>query len=185
MAKNKKVEKTLQEEMNDLNEHIKASKEVKKAESPENPLDSVEEVYETSSLKETAKLAKEFAHRLNGGEVVLLFGDMGSGKTTFTKDVIKRLGFKGVVTSPTFTIMQQYFVRKFKLIHYDLYRMEASNEGYNFGLEENIRERDINTIVFVEWPEKITKLLKGDFVVVKIEKNGEESSKFTISNERV
>ncbi len=141
--------------------------------------------YNAKNLKETQKIAKRFASSLNGGEVVLLIGEMGSGKTTFTKEVFKALGYKGVVSSPTFTIMQEYHVRKFGLLHYDLYRLENPEETYNFGIEENIKNRDINTILFVEWPERITKMLKGDFVVVQILKTGEDSRSFSFSYERI
>lgn len=137
------------------------------------------------NLKETKKLAKKFANSLNGGEVVLLLGEMGSGKTTFTKEVIKQLGYKGIVTSPTFTIMQEYHVKKFAILHYDLYRLENPEESYNFGIEENIKNRDINTILFVEWPERISRFLKGDFIIVQIAKTGEDSRSFLITYEKI
>lgn len=183
--KKKGEEKNLQQEMNDLKQHMQASNGQTLQQAQVDPLATITETYEVANLKETLKFAHQFAHGLNGGEVVLLFGEMGSGKTTFTKEVIKALGFKGIVNSPTFTIMQEYYVRKFKLMHYDLYRLENPEEGYNFGLQENIKERDINTILFVEWPERAMKILKGDFVVVQIAKTGEESRTFTVSYEKV
>ena len=146
----------------------------------------MQEIYTLNNLKETKKLAKEFAYSLNGGEVVLLVGEMGAGKTTFAGLVFDALGFKGIVNSPTFTIMQQYMVKKFKLVHFDLYRLENTEEGYNFGLEEYILNRDINTITFIEWPDRLGKLLKGDFLVVNIEKSPENDQartyKFTYEN---
>lgn len=144
-----------------------------------------DDVFTVKNLKETKKLAHRFASSLNGGEVVLLVGEMGSGKTTFTKEVFRYLGYKGIVNSPTFTIMQEYHVRKFSLLHYDLYRIENPEESYNFGIEDNIKNRDINTILFVEWPERITKFLKGDFIVVQIAKTGEESRSFSISYQKI
>lgn len=136
------------------------------------------------NLKETKKFAKKFANNLNGGEIVLLFGEMGSGKTTFVKEVIGFLGYKGIVTSPTFTIMQQYIVKKFDIYHFDMYRINDEHEGRNFGMENYLYDREVNSIVFIEWPERIKRLLKGNFVVVNIKKLNETSREFVISYER-
>lgn len=137
------------------------------------------------NLKETKKFAKKFANSLNGGEIVLLFGEMGSGKTTFVKEVINFLGYKGIVTSPTFTIMQQYKVKKYDIYHFDMYRIENEREGRNFGMENYLYDREVNSIVFIEWPERIKRLLKGNFRVVNITKINENSREFAISYERL
>jgi len=84
---------------------------------------------EVENLKSMLKLAKDFAKTLAGGEVVLLGGDLGAGKTTFTKAVLKNLGVKGEITSPTFTIMKEYNSKKFKIYHFDMYRLSSGQEA--------------------------------------------------------
>lgn len=134
-------------------------------------------VYNARNLRETNKIAKKFAKKLNGGEVILLIGEIGAGKTAFSKSVIKQLGYKGVVASPTFTIMQQYFGKKFEIYHFDLYRLESADEGRNFGLDDFIFKRNINAVVLIEWPERVIDMLRGDFVVVSINKTGSEDER--------
>ncbi len=140
---------------------------------------------EVKNLKETNKLAKKFAKQLMGGEVVLLFGDLGSGKTTFTKSVLKHLGFKGFVTSPTFTIMQEYKTKKFTINHFDMYRLNSENEILNFGMDENLYEHNKNRLTFIEWPEKIQSLIKGNFIVVEITKIDDNARRFEINSKSI
>ena len=77
--------------------------------------------------------------------------------------------------------MQQYFGRKFRIYHFDLYRLESVEEGYNFGLDEFLFKRDINTVVLIEWPERIASILKGDFVVVTINKTDDLAREITFN----
>ena len=100
-------------------------------------------------LKDTNKFAKKFAKILKGGEVILLGGDLGAGKTTFTKAVLKNLGVKDDVTSPTFTIMREYQGKKFKIYHFDMYRLGSGQEAKEFGLEDYIYSKDKSSIVFI------------------------------------
>ena len=72
------------------------------------------------SMKDTEVLAKKFAKLLRGGDVVLLSGDLGAGKTTFTRFVLKSLGIKDEVTSPTFTIMKEYSTKKMNIYHFSI-----------------------------------------------------------------
>ena len=121
-----------------------------------------------NGLKDTKRLAKNFAKIFKGGEVVLLGGDLGAGKTTFTKAVLKCLGVKDEVTSPTFTIMREYSGKKFKIYHFDMYRLSGGQEAKEFGLEDYIYSKNRNSIVFIEWPENISDILVGDFIRVDI-----------------
>ena len=121
-----------------------------------------------NDLKDTKKFAKNFAKILKGGEVVLLGGDLGAGKTTFTKSVLKCLGVKDEVTSPTFTIMRQYSGKKFKVYHFDMYRLNNGQEAKEFGLEDYIYSKNKDSIVFIEWPENVQDILVGDFIRVDI-----------------
>lgn len=133
-------------------------------------------------LKNTEELAQKFAKLLHGGEVVLLGGDLGAGKTTFTKYVLKALGVRDEVTSPTFTIMKQYEGKKFKIYHFDMYRLSSADEAYEFGLEDYIFSGDKGAITFIEWYENVEELLVGNFEKIKINISllGKDRRKFEI-----
>lgn len=133
------------------------------------------------SLDETKALAKEFAKMLLGGEVVLLGGDLGAGKTTFTKYVLECLGVKGEITSPTFTIMREYLSKKFNIYHFDMYRLSSGSEAQEFGLEDYIYSGDNRSICFIEWSDNIKDILKGDFLCVDIKLMEDGDREFEIS----
>lgn len=134
-----------------------------------------------NNLKDTQKLAKSFAKTLRGGEVVLLGGDLGAGKTTFTKCVLGCLGVKDDITSPTFTIMREYKGKRFKIYHFDMYRMSSGMEAKEFGMEDYIYNKDNNAIVFIEWPDNIKDILSGEFVKIDISLIDNERRSFNIS----
>lgn len=121
-----------------------------------------------NSLKDTEKFAKKFAKILTGGQVILLNGDLGAGKTTFTKFVLRALGVRDEVTSPTFTIMKEYAGKKVKIYHFDMYRISSGEEAKEFGLEEYIYSKDKNTLVFIEWSENVLDILEGKFLKINI-----------------
>lgn len=107
----------------------------------------MEERYISNSLEETEKIAEDFAKTLKSGDIVLLSGDLGAGKTQFTKGVAKGLGINDTIPSPTFTIMNSYENR---LFHFDLYRLHSFEELINVGAEEFLYS---NGISILEWPE--------------------------------
>ena len=111
------------------------------------------------SLKDTEALAKRIADTLTGGEVIILSGDLGAGKTTFTKGLAKALGVESEVTSPTFTIMNVYEEGRLKLNHLDMYRIEHEDDLYELGVEDAIGG---DTVTVIEW-NKLTSL--GDKVI--------------------
>ena len=109
----------------------------------------------SSSPEQTKQIAANFAKTLKGGEVIFLYGDMGSGKTTFVQGFMAELGFLEPVRSPTFALMHTYPVDYGlikRVVHLDLYRLNDRKELRAFGLEEVLN--DPATIVLVEWPEK-------------------------------
>lgn len=127
-------------------------------------------------LEETEKLANDFAASLTGGEVVLLNGDLGAGKTTFTQFVFKALGVKEVVSSPTFAILKSY-EGKFKLHHFDTYRISLE-EAIESGFDEIFEEKD--SIIFVEWSENIKELIPEKVITINIKYINEQEREFEI-----
>lgn len=129
--------------------------------------------------KETELLAESFAELLHGGEVVLLNGILGAGKTTFTKGIAKALGVNDIVTSPTFTIMKEYAGR-IKIRHFDMYRIERADELEETGLRELLYEED--TLCIIEW-NKFDDL--RETITVDIEYVGENERKFSFKGIRI
>lgn len=118
--------------------------------------------HKVKSVEQTYALAEKFAKTLDGGEVVLLEGDLGAGKTTFTKGLAKALGVKEEVTSPTFTILNVYEDGRVKLNHLDMYRVESANELAELGIEECFDE---DAVTVIEW----NKFEHFDGKVIKID----------------
>ena len=110
-----------------------------------------------NSLEETKKIASEIAHKItliskNTAKIIFLKGDLGTGKTTLVKEILKVYGLSESVTSPTFTIVEPYLIGNKKIYHMDLYRIESRKELEVLGIEEYSNESD--SIIFIEWPER-------------------------------
>ena len=120
------------------------------------------------NLKDTKVLAKKFAKLLTGGEIILLNGDLGAGKTTFTREVLISLGVKEQITSPTFTIMREYNTKKFDIYHFDMYRLSSGKEAIDYGLEEYLFSESKRNIVFIEWSDNIKDILHKKYIQVNI-----------------
>ena len=108
-------------------------------------------------MDDTADIAKEIASKLekypkNKASIIFLEGDLGTGKTTLVKEILKSLGLSEPVTSPTFTIIEPYLIKDKKIYHIDLYRIESRKELEVLGIEEYSAENDC--LIFIEWPEK-------------------------------
>ncbi len=104
--------------------------------------------YIVHSVEETHNIAKQVAQKLKGQEIILLNGDLGAGKTTFTKGLAKALGIEDVVTSPTFTFMKEYNGR-LNLYHFDMYRVEEVDELYELGLNDYLGME--GGVCVIEW----------------------------------
>lgn len=114
----------------------------------------------TSDFEQTRKLGSDLAKTLKGGEVLALYGDLGSGKTTFLQGLAKGLGIERNIISPTFIIMRTYAVSRGGLknfYHLDLYRIENEEQAVDLGLQELMGESE--NVVAIEWPDKIENLL--------------------------
>ncbi len=104
--------------------------------------------YLVNSVEETYEVAHKIADSLKGGEIILLNGDLGAGKTTFTKGLAKALGVKDTVTSPTFTFMKEYNEGRIPLYHFDMYRVESEEELYELGLNDYLY---MQGVCVIEW----------------------------------
>ncbi|MAQ75960.1 MAG: tRNA (adenosine(37)-N6)-threonylcarbamoyltransferase complex ATPase subunit type 1 TsaE [Aquimarina sp.] len=118
------------------------------------------------SLTDLAQAAK-FVIEQSNTKTLLFYGNMGAGKTTLIKEICKQLGVNDRVSSPTFSIVNEYEAENDIIYHFDLYRMEDEEEAYQVGFEEYI---DSGHWIFIEWPERLEKLLpqKANKVVINI-----------------
>jgi tRNA threonylcarbamoyladenosine biosynthesis protein TsaE len=118
-------------------------------------------------IDELPKAAAELVRQSKGHTVWLLKGEMGSGKTTLTKQIVEQLGVDGTVASPTFSIVNQYGTIGGKVVyHFDLYRLKNELEAFDIGLEEYLNS---GNVCLIEWPEKLEKLLPSQYFEVHIE----------------
>lgn len=141
-------------------------------------------IFSSSSNQETLDFGEQIAAMLKGGDIILLFGDLGAGKTTLTKGIAKGLGVHSDITSPTFTLMNIYPLlldTAKQLVHIDTYRMQDAEELVAIGVEDYLGSPD--TITIIEWPEKIESLLTGKNIKkIQLEHLGEEKRNIISSN---
>ena len=128
------------------------------------------EKYIVNTLEQTKDLAEQFANGLKIGDIVLLSGDLGAGKTTFTQFVFKHLGVEGVVNSPTFAVLKTYNARGVELNHFDAYRINTA-EAIECGFDEVISAREGITVI--EWSQNIAELLPSDCIKINITLNAD------------
>lgn len=125
-------------------------------------------------LAATARVAAAVAGLLQAGDVVLLSGELGAGKTAFTKALARALGVAGEVTSPTFTLVRSYSTdRGFDLVHADVYRLERLSEVIDLGIPEML---DDGGCAVVEWGERAVRALPGDYLHITFEVSTEGGS---------
>lgn len=138
-----------------------------------------DEKYVCANPQETFDLGEKIGESLQGGEVILLEGGLGAGKTLFTKGILYALDFDvDEVTSPSFTLVNRYDA-KFTVYHLDLWRIEE-NAAFAVGLDEILE--DENAVVIIEWSERLKDFsFPQNTFRVKIEGDGDEERKITIS----
>ncbi len=130
----------------------------------------------SKSEKDTAKFAKIIAKKVSAGSLILLNGDLGAGKTTFTKYFCKALKVKADVLSPTF-VLERIYEGKFTIHHYDLYRLEDISQVLDLGILENL---DAGDVCLVEWPDVARKMLPENCIEINITKLGESVRQFDV-----
>lgn len=124
----------------------------------------------THSADETQALGQKLASRLAPGDVIAYFGDLGAGKTAFTRGLAQGLGITDPVTSPTYTIVNEYLSGRLPLFHFDMYRLSSSDELFDIGWEDYLSR---GGVCAVEWSENVADALQ-DAIRVTIEKDADE-----------
>ena len=134
-------------------------------------------VYISSCEEETEKIGEAFARTLPEGSVVVaMYGDLGAGKTAFVRGMAKGLGIESRVSSPTFTIVNEYPGER-PLLHFDMYRLSGADELFDIGWEDYISR---GAVCAVEWSENVSDAFFGDELSVTIEKTGDTSRRIEI-----
>jgi len=132
--------------------------------------------YFTNSPQETEDVGAALAAVLTPGAVIAYTGDLGAGKTAFTRGLARGLGITDRVTSPTYTIVNEYLTGRLPLFHFDMYRLHSSDDLFDIGWEDYLLR---SGICAVEWSENVADAME-DAISVCIEKTGENSRKITI-----
>lgn len=130
--------------------------------------------YMSNCPEETEELGARLAAVLPAGAVVAFTGDLGAGKTAFTRGMARGLGISGRVTSPTFTIVNEYEGGRLPLFHFDMYRLGSSDELFDIGWEDYLLR---GGICAVEWSENIADALESGTVRVDIRRGGSDSQR--------
>ncbi|MBP06175.1 MAG: tRNA (adenosine(37)-N6)-threonylcarbamoyltransferase complex ATPase subunit type 1 TsaE [Chloroflexi bacterium] len=125
--------------------------------------ETLEETVISNSLKDTIELGLSIGRNISKENIILLSGDLGSGKTELVRSIVKGSGSEGFVRSPTFVLINNYD-GPVKITHCDFYRMQEGLEEEEIGIEEYFDE----TATLIEWPERIAKGLPSDCVIIKI-----------------
>ena len=133
----------------------------------------------TNSPEETQALGAALGAELHGGEVLLLSGSLGAGKTTLTQGIARGLGVKGYTKSPSFVLVNEYHGR-LPLYHMDLFRIEGGAEAWELGLEDYLREPGV---IVVEWAERALRVFPPDRLRIHLEVSGEKERRLTFAAE--
>ncbi len=133
-------------------------------------------IYTTHSESETEALGARFAAKLAPGTVAALYGDLGCGKTAFVRGMARGMGIAGPVTSPTFTIVNEYDGPR-PLFHFDMYRLGGADELFDIGWEDYLAR---GGVCAVEWSENVPGAFTGDEVTVRFAKTGDNDREITI-----
>ena len=130
----------------------------------------------TNSPAETESIGVTLGQRLKPGTVIAYRGDLGAGKTAFTRGLARGLGCREIVTSPTYTIVNEYLGGRIPLFHFDMYRLHSSDDLWDIGWDDYLER---GGVCAVEWSENVADAME-DPIYITIEKTGEESQRITI-----
>ncbi len=121
------------------------------------------------SENETKLIGKKFAEKLKKGDVIVLTGELGSGKTKFTEGVLEYFGLENEISSPTFNIVNEYISKNINIYHFDVYRLEDEDEFYAIGGEEYFDKG----VCLIEWGEMIESVLPKKYIHITFNRNYE------------
>ena len=133
----------------------------------------------TNSAAETRALGEKLASRLKAGDVVVLEGELGAGKSELARGIARGLGVTETVTSPSFTILNVYESGRCPLYHFDWYRLESEEELYELGMDEYLGG---DGIAVVEWAERCPDAVPENVLRIRLEVTGGESRRITIDD---
>ena len=134
------------------------------------------QIFETNSELETEQAGERFAANLPDGAVVAMYGELGSGKTAFVRGMARGMGLSCRVTSPTFTIVNEYLGAR-ELIHFDMYRLSGADELFDIGWEDYLNR---GSVCAVEWSENVEDAFYGDEIIVRFEKTSPTARRIII-----
>lgn len=117
------------------------------------------------NLDTTTVLGQQLANILKGGDIIFLCGDLGAGKTTLSRAILRGLGHTGTVKSPTYNLLESYVLEKLTVHHFDLYRLADAEELEYIGIDDYF---DANTLCMMEWPERGAGFLPQEDVIVTL-----------------
>jgi tRNA threonylcarbamoyladenosine biosynthesis protein TsaE len=126
----------------------------------------------SNSEEETKLIGRKFAKGLKNGDVIVLTGDLGSGKTKFTEGVLQFFGLENEISSPTFNIVNEYVKEDVNVYHFDVYRLEDEDEFYAIGGEEYFEKG----ICLIEWGEMIEHALPNKYIQISFSRNLEDEN---------
>ena len=132
--------------------------------------------YITNAPEETEALGAALAKTLQPGTVIAYTGDLGAGKTAFTRGLARGLGIREPVTSPTYTIVNEYLSGRLPLFHFDMYRLSCSDDLFDIGWEDYLER---GGVCAVEWSENVADAM-ADAIQIRIEKTGEDSRRISV-----
>ncbi|MBE6928444.1 MAG: tRNA (adenosine(37)-N6)-threonylcarbamoyltransferase complex ATPase subunit type 1 TsaE [Ruminococcaceae bacterium] len=130
----------------------------------------------TNTPEQTEDVGQLLAQTLRGGEIIAFLGDLGAGKTAFTRGLARGLGIEMRVTSPTYTIVNEYLGGRLELFHFDMYRLASEDELFDIGWDDYLAR---GGVCAVEWSENVSSLMT-DAITVRIEKLSDEERRIEI-----
>lgn len=131
--------------------------------------------YSLQDLEAVAQYILKESH----SKILLFNGEMGVGKTTLIKTLVKMLGSTDSISSPTYSLVNEYKIPNHSIFHFDLYRIEDEEELYNFGIEDYLSDQHW---IFVEWPEILLPLIQSNYTALQLETTNTSKRKLTLNN---
>lgn len=128
--------------------------------------------FKSNNEIETKNFAKKLASKLKIGDIIVLSGELGSGKTKFTEGILEYFNLQDEISSPTFTIVNEYSTPKFPIFHFDVYRLEDEDEFLEIGGEEYFDKG----VCIIEWGEMVENLLPKDYIKISFSKDDEDEN---------